>query len=241
MKLPPLNKEALQRLVELGKTLMKYQACDCDPLDNCEHKRKKDMGSSWDNYEPPTYPTRCNCDASCGENRYHDVGDSGCRFSSEAEYDSYWRNRTPEWAKERVVTPKPFEMGGEDMPFNISPEVSINETSWTPFSPESMTRPWGKWEVLHTGKGFKVKKLEILVDKSISMQYHTHRSEHWTIIQGTGKVIVDGNIFTVKRGDTFFVPQLSIHKVSNTGLTETLIAIEVQMGDICEETDIVRV
>lgn len=23
---------------------------------------------------------RCNCDASCGENRYHDLGDSGCRF-----------------------------------------------------------------------------------------------------------------------------------------------------------------
>lgn len=203
MKLPPLSKEAIQRLIELGEKL-----------------NKKSL------------TTRCNCDASCGENRYHDVGDSGCRFSTEAEYESYWRNRTPEWAKEQVVTPKPF---GE------SPGVTVEDTSWTPFPGELSNRPWGKWEVLAIGKGFKVKKLEILVDKSISMQYHTHRSEHWTIIQGTGKVIVDGNIFTVKRGDTFFVPQLSIHKVSNTSLTETLIAVEVQMGDICEESDIVRV
>ena len=227
MTLPPLSKEALERLVKWGnEQVSKYQTCDCDPLDLCGHKEKK-MGSSWDKYEPPSYdkkPTRCNCDASCGENRYHDVGSSGCRFRTEAEYDSYWRNRTPEWAKEKTITKSVSE-----------------EKSAVPYPGEFANRPWGKWEVLTVGKGFKVKKLEILVDSSISMQYHTHRSEHWTIIQGTGKVIVDGNIFTVKKGDHFFVPQLSIHKVTNTSLTETLIAVEVQMGEICEETDIVRV
>ena len=162
--------------------------------------------------------TRCDCDSSCGENRYHDVGDPGCRFRTEAEYDSYWRNRTPEWAKEKTES--------------LKDAVAV---------PPHTTRPWGKWEVLTVGKGFKVKKLEILVDSSISMQYHTHRSEYWTIVQGKGKVIVDGDIFTVEKGDTFFVPKMSIHKVMNTDLKETLIAIEVQMGDICEESDIVRV
>ena len=33
---------------------------------------------------------RCNCDASCGENRYHDAGDPGCRFTSDDDYRSYW-------------------------------------------------------------------------------------------------------------------------------------------------------
>lgn len=33
---------------------------------------------------------RCNCDASCGENRYHDVGDPGCRFKDNDEYNGYW-------------------------------------------------------------------------------------------------------------------------------------------------------
>lgn len=107
--------------------------------------------------------------------------------------------------------------------------------------PTSMSRPWGHWYVLDKGCGFKVKKLEIYVDQSISMQYHVHRSEHWTIVQGEGKVIVDGNIFKVKKGDHFFVPRQSIHKVTNTSLKELLIAVEVQMGDICDESDIVRV
>lgn len=34
--------------------------------------------------------TRCNCDASCGENRYHNVGDPECRFKNVEEYDAYW-------------------------------------------------------------------------------------------------------------------------------------------------------
>jgi mannose-6-phosphate isomerase-like protein (cupin superfamily) len=86
----------------------------------------------------------------------------------------------------------------------------------------------------------KVKRLENLPDQAISLQYHKHRSEHWTIVQGEGKVIVDGSIFTVKKGESFHVPKLSLHKIANTHLTETLIAIEVQMGEICSEDDIVR-
>jgi len=36
---------------------------------------------------------RCNCDASCGENRYHDVGSPGCRFADDDEYHAYWDSR----------------------------------------------------------------------------------------------------------------------------------------------------
>lgn len=105
---------------------------------------------------------------------------------------------------------------------------------------KSMKRPWGSWVVLDVDQGYKVKRLDILPDQAISLQYHNHRSEHWTIVQGIGKVIVDGNIFTIKKGESFHVPKQAIHKITNTHLTETLIAIEVQMGDICSEEDIVR-
>ena len=105
---------------------------------------------------------------------------------------------------------------------------------------DHMNRPWGSWYVLDVDMGYKVKRLEILPDQSISLQYHVHRSEHWTIVQGEGKVIVDGNIFTVKKGESFHVPKMALHKITNTHLTETLIAIEVQMGEICSEDDIVR-
>lgn len=105
---------------------------------------------------------------------------------------------------------------------------------------DSASRPWGRWYVLDVDQGYKVKRLEILPDQAISLQYHKHRSEHWTIVQGEGKVIVDGRIFPVKKGDAFHVPALSIHKISNTHLQDMLIAIEVQMGEICSEEDIVR-
>lgn len=106
---------------------------------------------------------------------------------------------------------------------------------------KEMTRPWGYWCVLeHKPGSHKVKRLELLPDQSISLQYHIHRSETWVITEGKGRVIVDGEVFKVKAGDTFVVPKMALHKVTNTGLKK-LVAIEVQLGEITAEDDIVRV
>lgn len=247
--------------------MTKYKACDCDPLEYCEHKHKEKrmakydqgggcgcgpykecdpscteykgdkMGSAWDNYEPPSYdkkPTRCNCDASCGENRYHDVGSSGCRFSSEAEHDAYYGI-----TKSILKEPK-RKLSNKYTKEEHQPMKHIYDENAEEPVLESATRPWGIWRVLDVDQGYKVKRLEILPDAAISLQYHNHRSEHWTIVQGEGKVIVDGNIFKVVKGESFFVPKQALHKITNTHLHETLIAIEVQMGEICSEEDIVR-
>jgi len=172
--------------------------------------------------------TRCNCDASCGENRYHDVGSSGCRFGSEAEHDAYYGiQKTSAIDAEREAY---WDRVAKEFPGMYD----------QPLKQMSATRPWGEWHVLDVDQGYKVKRLMILPDQAISLQYHVHRSEHWTIVQGEGKVIVDGNIFTVKKGESFHVPKQALHKITNTHLNETLIAIEVQMGEICSEDDIVR-
>jgi mannose-6-phosphate isomerase-like protein (cupin superfamily) len=175
---------------------------------------------------------RCNCDASCGENRYHNVGDRECRFRTVKDYEAYWGIQTAVPSEQKL--PKNYAS-------MKSPGVKVMEEmpKHSPYI-ESMKRPWGEWHVLDVDQGYKVKRLEILPDQAISLQYHKHRSEHWTIVQGEGKVIVDGSIFTVKKGESFHVPKLSLHKIANTHLTETLIAIEVQMGEICSEDDIVR-
>jgi len=76
--------------------------------------------------------------------------------------------------------------------------------------------------------------------QSISKQYHLHRSETWCIVQGIGKMIIEGNTFNIRRGDSFTVNPGEWHQVINTGNSEDIIAIEVQMGDYCEEDDIVR-
>lgn len=134
----------------------------------------------------------------------------------DAEREAYWDRQDKEFPEMKYDAPKSLD------------------------TLTSHSRPWGSWHVLEVDQGYKVKRLMILPDQAISLQYHNHRSEHWTIVQGEGKVIVDGNIFTIRKGESFHVPKMALHKVMNTHLTETLIAIEVQMGDICSEDDIVR-
>lgn len=102
-----------------------------------------------------------------------------------------------------------------------------------------VSRPWGRWIILDQGPKFKVKRLEILVDKSISLQYHRKRSEQWTVVQGHALASINGKVRTFDLGSSFHVPLGHLHRVYNAGF-ETLICIEVQQG-ICEEEDIVRV
>lgn len=107
--------------------------------------------------------------------------------------------------------------------------------------PEVTTRPWGYWYVLEEGLGYKVKKLVIQPKQSISKQYHLHRSETWCIISGSGQAFLDAKIKPLNPGDVFTVKKNQLHKVTNNSETVELVAIEVQMGDRCEEADIVRI
>lgn len=101
-------------------------------------------------------------------------------------------------------------------------------------------RDWGTWEVLNKGPFYKIKKLIINPGKSISNQYHFHRQETWCIIQGSGELLLGSAIIRIKKGDVVTIEPKQHHKVKNTS-EEDFIAIEVQMGDICEEDDIVRI
>ena len=158
--------------------------------------------------------------------KYDQGGGCGCGLYKECNCEEQ-RTLHRQWVENTYKVMKGDEMR-YDEPKREQPYVG------------SMKRPWGEWHVLDVDRGYKVKRLSILPDQAISLQYHNHRSEHWTIVQGEGKVIVDGNIFTVSKGESFHVPRMALHKITNTHLHETLIAIEVQMGEICSEDDIVR-
>lgn len=104
---------------------------------------------------------------------------------------------------------------------------------------EWVKRPWGRWAIVDQGPRFKVKRLEILPDQSISLQYHTKRGEHWTVVQGSALTAINGKITTYNVGDTFHVPLGKLHRVYNNG-AGLLVCVEVQYGE-CIEEDIVRV
>ena len=51
---------------------------------------------------------------------------------------------------------------------------------------------------------------------------------------------MDDKILTVNKGSTIHIPKNTIHRLSNTSSTESLILTEVQLGDYFGEDDIIR-
>ena len=100
-------------------------------------------------------------------------------------------------------------------------------------------RPWGKYINLYEGKGFLLKELIINAKSSISLQKHFHRSERWTIIKGRPKITVDKKKFFKKENQSVLIPKGSTHRIENI-YNKPVQIVEVQMGSILKESDIVR-
>jgi mannose-6-phosphate isomerase len=100
-------------------------------------------------------------------------------------------------------------------------------------------RPWGSWQVLDEGQGYKVKRLVVLPGRRLSYQTHARRSEHWIVAHGTATCVLDGDTVEVKGGGSLDVPLGTPHRIANLH-DDDLILIEVQRGDYLGEDDIVR-
>ena len=84
-----------------------------------------------------------------------------------------------------------------------------------------------------------MKELVINPKSAISLQKHSHRSEHWTIISGKPKITINNNFFFRKADETAFIPKGSIHRIENFYQKPVKI-MEVQIGQILKESDIIR-
>ncbi len=100
-------------------------------------------------------------------------------------------------------------------------------------------RPWGSYTVLENGDRYKVKRLTLLPGRRLSLQRHYNRSEHWVVVRGTAKIIIDGEERVLRPGESTFIPMGSVHRLENPGKID-LEVIEVQIGDYLGEDDIER-
>ena len=103
-------------------------------------------------------------------------------------------------------------------------------------------RAWGKYRVLdYVMKedviSSLVKELEITGGRHISYQVHRHRMEMWTVVEGTGRLILDGVVSEVSRGDTVTIGKGMRHGIE---AINELHIIEVQLGEELTEEDIER-
>ena len=100
-------------------------------------------------------------------------------------------------------------------------------------------RPWGSYINLYSGHNFLIKELIVNPKGILSLQKHFHRSEHWVITKGKPKITLNKKFFLKKPNETIFIPKGAIHRIQNPGRT-TVKIMEVQLGSVLKETDIIR-
>lgn len=104
----------------------------------------------------------------------------------------------------------------------------------------SDTRPWGTWTVLYVGPNYIIKQIDVKPGEKLSLQWHHHRNEHWHVLSGRGVVTLGDEQIDIQKGSSVDIPKTVHHRVENTD-DKVLKFIEIQIGDILDEDDIVRV
>lgn len=104
---------------------------------------------------------------------------------------------------------------------------------------EKDERPWGSFEVLAEGDGYKVKRIEVKPGHRLSLQSHEGRTEHWVVVVGEALVTVGEREIRLRANEEVLVPLRTKHRVANTGVAD-LVFIEVQCGSYLGEDDITR-
>ena len=104
---------------------------------------------------------------------------------------------------------------------------------------QTVCRPWGSFTILDDESGFKVKRLVVKPGQVLSLQRHQRRSEHWTVVEGSAKVLVGEEEFLLRENESTYVPVNTMHRLENPGAVDTVL-IEVQCGDYLGEDDIER-
>ncbi len=100
-------------------------------------------------------------------------------------------------------------------------------------------RPWGQYTVLEDGERYKIKHIVVLPKKRLSLQMHYHRSEHWIVVRGMAKIVVNGKEMFLRNGESTFIFSGFTHRLENPGKVP-LEVIEVQIGEYLGEDDIER-
>ena len=104
---------------------------------------------------------------------------------------------------------------------------------------KTVYRPWGFYTVIAQGEGFLTKIIHVNPGQKLSVQSHNFRSEHWVILSGTAKVVLEGKEMILSPGHSVDIPLKAIHSLQNP-YSEDVEVIEVQKGDPLIEEDIIR-
>jgi mannose-1-phosphate guanylyltransferase/mannose-6-phosphate isomerase len=100
-------------------------------------------------------------------------------------------------------------------------------------------RPWGSATTILENTIYRIRMLEIQPGKSLSLQSHQQRSEHWVVLEGTADVQRGDEKVILQKNESAYIPKGMHHRLGNFGNT-TLQIIEVQQGEYLGDDDIER-
>ena len=127
--------------------------------------------------------------------------------------------------------------------FGVGGDTKQNSSSWilNNWVGERVKRIWGEWRVLsQINNTVKIKELIVQPGQKLSMQRHKHRTEFWFVAQGKARVHWDMGYTDIKPLATIKIHENEWHQLENIG-SNILHVVEIQHGDLCEESDIERV
>ena len=104
---------------------------------------------------------------------------------------------------------------------------------------KTVYRPWGFYKCLEQGEGFLTKLIHVSPRQQLSYQMHNFRSEHWVVLSGKAKILLDDKEYVLNPGQSIDIPLKAKHSLQNP-FFEDLEIIEVQLGNKLIEEDIIR-
>ena len=101
-------------------------------------------------------------------------------------------------------------------------------------------RPWGWFDLLkeENNEPYKVKIIYIEPNQQFSLQRHNQREEFWVVVEGDAIVTTSTYKCDVKRGSYIHIRKNEIHRMTAGEFGVKF--VEVQVGSVCDESDIVR-
>jgi len=104
---------------------------------------------------------------------------------------------------------------------------------------KTVYRPWGYYKCLENGDGFLTKIIHVSPRQQLSYQMHNFRSEHWVVLSGKAKILLEDKEYVLNPGQSIDIPLKAKHSLQNP-FFEDLEIIEVQLGNKLVEDDIIR-
>lgn len=132
--------------------------------------------------------------------------------------------------------------------FGVGGFDKSNSSSWIlqEWRAPKTHRAWGHYSVLHEPDNeVKVKELTVEPGKSLSMQRHQQRAEHWFVTEGTASVYTinrksDAELLgTFDKHQHIHIDRNEWHQLCNE-TDQPLRVVEIQYGQACVEEDIER-